>query len=93
MPLHYRKNTTDEKVIIEILDKKAYKKKKIGFDVEPGDVWLDGGAQIGIFAEYAAINGCKKIYCYEPEQSNYELLGKNAVKPFCILLQTLGGTQ
>ena len=29
MPLHYRENTTDEKVIDEILIKKAYKKKKI----------------------------------------------------------------
>ena len=77
MPLIYRENTTDEKVIDEILNRRAYKKKNIGFDAEPGDVWLDGGAQIGIFAEYAVINGCKKIYCYEPEESNYELLLKN----------------
>jgi len=77
MPFMYRENTTDEKVIDEILNRKAYKKKNIGFDVEPGDVWLDGGAQIGIFAEYAAIKGCGKIYCYEPEESNYGLLQKN----------------
>lgn len=77
MPLHYRENTTDEKVIDEILIKKAYKKKKIDFDVSSEDVWLDGGAQIGVFAEYAALKGCKKIYCYEPEQSNFDLLNKN----------------
>ena len=77
MPLHYRENTTDEKVIQEILIKKAYKKKKIDFDVSSEDVWLDGGAQIGVFAEYAALKGCKKIYCYEPEESNFELLNKN----------------
>ena len=73
MPKYYRENTTDEKVIKEILVNKAYKKKKIGFDVEPGDIWLDGGSQIGVFAEYAAVNGCKKIYCYEPENANFHL--------------------
>ena len=77
MPKYYRENTTDEKVIKEILVNKAYKKKKINFDVEPEDIWLDGGAQIGVFAEYAAMNGCKKIYCFEPEESNYNLLDKN----------------
>lgn len=78
MPKYYRENTTDEKVIKEILINKAYKKKKIEFDVEPDDIWLDGGSQIGVFAEYAAINGCKKIYCYEPENSNFDLLEKNS---------------
>jgi len=77
MPFMYRENTTDEKVIDEILNRKAYKKKNINFDAEPGDIWLDGGAQIGIFAEYAAKKGSKKIYCFEPEKSNFELLEKN----------------
>jgi FkbM family methyltransferase len=77
MPKVYRKGTTDEKVIREILQKNAYRKKKIGFDVGPNDVWLDGGAQIGIFAEYAAAKKAKKVFCFEPEKDNFELLKTN----------------
>ena len=36
MPKYYRENTTDEKVIKEILVNKAYKKKKINFNL-----WYD----------------------------------------------------
>jgi FkbM family methyltransferase len=77
MPKFYRSGSTDEKVIEEILINGAYRKPKIGFDIGPNDVWLDGGAQIGIFAEYAASRGAKKVVCYEPEKSNFALLKKN----------------
>ena len=39
----FRKNTSDENVIKEILQNKAYSKKKIDFKIEPDDIWLDGG--------------------------------------------------
>tara|TARA_R110000796_G_scaffold189430_1_gene306306 strand:+ start:764 stop:1462 length:699 start_codon:yes stop_codon:yes gene_type:complete len=74
----YRKNTTDENVMKEILDKQAYRKKKINFGIEEQDVWLDGGAHIGIFGLYVAQNKGKKVYCYEPESENYQILEKNA---------------
>ena len=73
----YRKNTTDENVIKEILDKKAYGKKKIDFKIENDDVWLDGGSHIGVFGLYAAQHGAKKVYCYEPETENYKILQEN----------------
>jgi len=73
----FRKNTTDENIIKEILVKEAYRKKKLNFHIEQDDVWLDGGSHIGIFGLYAAKNGCKKVYCYEPETENYEILQKN----------------
>ena len=68
----FRKNTSDENVIKEILEKKAYSKKKIDFKIESDDVWLDGGSHIGVFGLYAAQNGAKKVYCYEPETENYK---------------------
>jgi len=74
----YRKNTTDENVIKEILTKEAYRKKKLNFAVESNDVWLDGGAHIGVFGLYAATKGAKKVYCYEPETENYQILQQNA---------------
>ena len=70
----YRKNTTDENVIKEILTKQAYKKKKLNFNIESKDVWLDGGSHIGVFGLYASINRAKKVYCYEPETENYKIL-------------------
>ena len=73
----YRKNTTDENVIKEILTKQAYKKKKLNFNIESKDVWLDGGSHIGVFGLYASINGAKKVYCYEPETENYKILQEN----------------
>ena len=73
----YRKNTTDENVIKEILTKQAYKKKKLNFNIESKDVWLDGGSHIGVFGLYASINRAKKVYCYEPETENYKILQEN----------------
>tara|TARA_R100001440_G_scaffold956_3_gene3197 strand:- start:11034 stop:11726 length:693 start_codon:yes stop_codon:yes gene_type:complete len=77
MQLNYRKGTTDENIIKEIIQKQAYRKKKLDFKIENDDVWLDGGAHIGIFGLYAAQNGAKKVYCYEPEDENYNLLLQN----------------
>lgn len=74
----HRVGTTDDNIRKEILEKQSYRKKKIQFEIEKDDVWLDGGAHIGIFSLYAASNGAKKIYCYEPEMENYHLLKKNA---------------
>ena len=73
----FRKNTSDENVIKEILQNKAYSKKKIDFKIEPDDIWLDGGSHIGVFGLYAAQNGAKKVYCYEPETENYKILQEN----------------
>ncbi len=77
---YYRKDTTDEIVLKEILEKQAYRKKKIDFKIEPDDVWLDGGSHIGIFSLYAAENKAKKVYCFEPETDNYQILSDNAKK-------------
>lgn len=75
---YFRNGSTDEKVIDEILIREAYRKKKINFKIEPGDIWLDAGAQIGVFSLYAAERHAAEVFCYEPEPGNYELLTKNA---------------
>ena len=74
----YRKNTTDENVIKEIITKEAYRKKKLNFGVEANDIWLDGGSHIGVFGLYVAMKGGKKVYCYEPETENFQILQQNA---------------
>lgn len=40
-------------------------------------VLLDVGGNIGAFAIWAAMNGCKKVYTFEPEQENFRLLSYN----------------
>ena len=50
LKIYYRLETTDVKVIPEVLTKYAYQKKSIGFLIEKEDIWLDLGANIGTFS-------------------------------------------
>lgn len=45
--------------------------------IKPGDRVLDIGANIGIFARFAADRGASKIYSFEPVQENFQLLSLN----------------
>ena len=51
--------SSDELAIAEVHDKRAYRSPTRGFDVEPGEVWLDVGAHIGAFAFYAVLRGAR----------------------------------
>ena len=42
-----------------------------------GQVVLDIGANIGAFARYALKKEAKSVYCYEPEECNFEMLQLN----------------
>lgn len=64
----------DMNIATEIFIRKTYGRK--GWLPEPGDVWLDLGANIGIFALWAHIHGAACV-CYEPEDSCFQLLSKN----------------
>lgn len=80
--VYYRPGTTDENVIREVIEKSAYRRPSVGFDVLPGETWLDLGANIGTFAIHCRIKGAGAI-CYEPNKECFELLKKNA--PDCSL--------
>ena len=77
----YRPQTTDEKVIEEVIEGNEYQKKKIGFVFEPHDVWLDLGANIGTFALFVLSMGASTI-CVEPEPSNLTILQHNLQSNF-----------
>ena len=81
LTLFIRPDTTDEKVIKEVLVQDVYEKKSIDFFVTPGDFWLDLGGNIGTFALLALTRGAKVI-SYEPEEDNYGLMLKNVQKNF-----------
>jgi len=72
----YRPDTTDEKVIDEVLVRHAYQNKAAGFQLEPDDCWLDLGGNIGTFALMALAAG-GSVLSVEPEPENVRLLRLN----------------
>jgi len=74
LKFHFRKFTTDYKVFEEVIIKNIYQKYNVKFNKD--QVWLDLGSNIGTFTCLAG-KQCKKIYSYEVEQENYELLEEN----------------
>ena len=63
-----RPNTLDEYIFKEI--KSSYS----CLDIQESDIILDIGANIGAFSKYAMEKGAFRVYAYEPEPDNYELL-------------------
>jgi len=76
LQVYTRPNTTDQKVIDEVLKNNTYQNKRIGFLIEPTDKWLDLGANIGTFALLVRSLGAT-VDCVEPEPNNFELLKRN----------------
>lgn len=48
-----------------------------GFD--PSDIFVDAGANVGIFTIWAAMTRGVHVYAFEPESQNYALLYKNII--------------
>ena len=75
--LNIRENTTDATVIKEVLTTTGtYQNKNVPLVIEPTDVWLDLGANIGCFSLLALSRGARVI-AVEPEQENIEYLTMN----------------
>lgn len=72
---HVRENTTDEQAILECCKKQVYRKKG-KLEIEPTDIWLDLGANVGGFAVHAAKQGAT-VYAVEPEPENFSILQNN----------------
>lgn len=73
---HYRPETSDPDVLREVLERRVYVRKRSGFDVLPGERWLDLGANVGAFALYCA---SKEAYVtsYEPVAESFAVLERN----------------
>lgn len=76
LKLYVRPDTTDEKVIDEVLKRNVYEKPTQDFGLEAGELWFDLGGNIGTFALLALSKGCSVII-YEPEPENLSILEKN----------------
>ena len=63
-------------VVEEVFYKNQYEHFRLLYFFEPGDVLLDAGANIGTAtARQLAVGG--RVYAYEPEPENYQMLVKN----------------
>ena len=74
--LHFRPGTSDETIIKEVLQRNVYQKKKIGFLIEPTDVWLDCGGNVGCFSLLVLSAGGTSVIV-EPEPENLKMIEQN----------------
>lgn len=80
MNFETRENTTDQKVIEEVIKRNCYERKKDNFFLKDASVWLDVGGNIGTFTCKACNSGCSKVITFEPEEDNFNLLTTNVIK-------------
>lgn len=71
-----RRNGSDFHMIDEIWAFRKY--DYFGYQIKPGDVVVDVGANIGAFTVYAAVVcGASRVLSFEPFPSNYKMLTRN----------------
>jgi FkbM family methyltransferase len=87
--IQLRENSSDELVFREIFgndptataDAAAVEPtrcyERYGIAPQPGDVWIDAGAHIGLFTFRALALGALHVYCYEPHPENFARLVAN----------------
>jgi len=54
---------------------------RFGIKIEPGDVVLDCGGNVGIFSQYAFDMGAKGVYSYECDKPHFDCLIQNIDQP------------
>ncbi len=73
-PIKLRSGTQDEIICQEVLEQNEY---RLPDKFEREDVIVDIGAHIGAFAVACLERGAGRVYCYEPDLKNFELLVNN----------------
>lgn len=75
--LYVRPDTSDVKAAREVIDDNTYQRPRLGFTIDPGDRWLDAGANIGAFAALATHLGAAYVVSVEPIEAHVDLLTAN----------------
>jgi FkbM family methyltransferase len=71
------RNDADIRIVDEIVLQKSYEKPRLGFRVQPGEFWLDLGANIGAFSVWASQKRQAHVLAVEPVPDNVRLLNNN----------------
>src|SRR5690349_1783872 len=66
----FRDGTLDEAIYRQVVTINEY---HLPESFEPSDVVIDVGAHIGSFAQAVLSRGCRRLYCIEPDRSNFEI--------------------
>lgn len=74
LTLKIRPDTTDKTAAVEVIKQHVYDRGCV--TIEPSDVWLDAGANIGSFSLLAAARGAS-VVAVEPHPENVALLMEN----------------
>ena len=61
---------SDRKAIAECVDRNTYQKPRLGFCIEPGEDWVDCGANVGGFSCLVNALGANLVAAYEPHGPN-----------------------
>jgi FkbM family methyltransferase len=69
---YVREGTSDEFVVKEVFSGEYSK-----LNINPDDVVVDFGLNIGMFTCFALTRGAKKVWSYEAETTNYDLACRN----------------
>lgn len=77
--MRVRPDSSDERVINEVIFRQTYRRNGLGFNVESGETWIDLGGNIGAFGMYCHLRNAVSI-SYEPDPQCFELLKRN-LKP------------
>ncbi len=77
VPLRIRPDTSDIKAARDVLERNTYQRTRGGFCFEPGDRWLDGGANIGAFTVQALHHDAALVVAVEPVVDHLEVLAIN----------------
>ena len=75
--MNLRRVTKDELGKTEIFVTEAHTSDRYRVDIEPGDIWIDLGSNIGLFGLYAFGKGAVRAYCYEADPRTIPLLGES----------------
>lgn len=73
----FRKGTLDNAIFNQVV---VFNEYQLPGRFQPGDIVIDIGTHIGAFAEAVLSRGCRKVYCIEPDRSNFEIAATN-LKP------------
>lgn len=76
LKVFFRTGTSDERMLAEVIDRHCYRRSSIGFDVLPGERWLDFGANIGAFGIYCKLHKATAL-SFEPDWLNFRILKMN----------------
>lgn len=92
LTLRVRPGTTDQTAAVEVIKQHVYDRGIV--TIEPDDVWLDAGANIGSFSVLAASKGAS-VVAVEPHPENISMLrlnveGKN-VEVIAAAVAVVGG--